>query len=114
MSFVKVFIERSQVASVRSRVIPNTNNELEYQQKIWIYCSFSKFPTEYSIRLPKGIQSYAEGDYIFDIQTNMKPDKYKGLSFDPFLSTTLIPVTSQFLEAFDKLDAQISQQLVKS
>ena len=114
MPFVKVSIERAQVDAVRSRVIPNTNNELEYQQKIWIYRSGSKFPTEYAIRLPKGVHGYPEGDYVFDIQTNMKPDKYQGLAFDAFAPTTLTPVTPQFLDVFDKLDAQLQQQVAKS
>lgn len=107
---VKAFIERAQVDAVRSRTNPNTN-ELEYQQKIWVHKSGSKFPTEYQIRLPVGIKCYTEGDYVFELQTNIKPDKYLGLSFDAFAPTVLIPVTTQFLEVYDKLNAQIYQHL---
>jgi len=113
MSLVKVSVERSQVDSVRSRTIPNSG-ELEFQQKIWVYKSGSKFPTEYQIRLPGGIKFYPEGDYVFDLQTNIKPDKYTGLSFDSFAPTTLKQVTPQFLEAFDKFTDQLYQQLNKS
>lgn len=109
---VKAFIERAQVDAVRSRTIPNTN-ELEYQQKVWVHKSGSKFPTEYQIRLPAGIKCYPEGDYVFELQTNIKPDKYLGLSFDAFAPTALTPVTAAFLDAYDKLNAQIYQQLNK-
>jgi len=113
MSLVKVSVERSQVDSVRTRTIANTG-ELEFQQKIWVYKSGSKFPTEYQIRLPAGIKFYQEGDYVFDLQANIKADKYSGLSFDPFAPTTLKPVTAHFLEAFDKFTDQLYQQLNKS
>jgi len=112
MSLVKVSVERSQVDTVRSRTIPNTG-ELEFQQKIWVYKSGSKFPTEYQIRLPAGIKFYQEGDYVLELQANIKADKYMGMSFDAFAPTVLTPVTPQFLEMFDKVDAQLYQQLHK-
>ncbi len=109
---VKASIERSQVDTVRSRTIPNTG-ELEFQQKIWVYKSGSKFPTEYQIRLPSGTKLYPEGDYVFELQANIKADKYLGMSFDAFAPTVLMLVTPQFLEAFDKADAQLHQLLNK-
>jgi hypothetical protein len=112
MSLVKVFVERAQVDAVRSRKIPNSD-EVEFLQKVWVYKSGSRFPTEYQIRLPAGVRLYPEGDYVLDLQTNVKPDKYLGLSFDPFAPTTLKSVTPQFIEAFDKLSDQLYQQLHK-
>jgi hypothetical protein len=111
MSLVKVFIERAQVDAIRSRAIPNTG-ELEYLQKVWVYKAGSRFPTEYQIRLPAGVKLYPEGDYVLDLQTNIKPDKYLGLSFDPFAPAILRPVTPQFIETFDKLSEQLYQQLL--
>lgn len=113
MPLVKVFVERAQVDTVRSRVIPSTG-ELEFLQKVWVYKTGSKFPTEYQIRLPAGTKFYPEGDYVLELQANIKPDKYMGLSFDAFAATVLTPVTPQFLEAFDKVDGQLYQQLQKT
>jgi hypothetical protein len=112
MSLVKVFVERLQVDTVRSRKIGD-DGELEFLQKIWIYKSGSRFPTQYEIRLPAGIKFYPEGDYVLDLQLNVRPDKYLGLSFDPFAKTVLRPVTTQFIEAFDKVNEQLYQQLQK-
>jgi len=113
MSLVRVFVERAQVDSVRSRTNTNTG-ELEFQQKIWVHKSGSKFPTEFQVRLPAGRKFWEEGDYVFEIQTNIRPDKYLGLSFDPFSPTVLIPVSAQFIEAFEKNSASIYVQLNKS
>lgn len=110
MTLVRAFTERAQVDAIRSRKLPNSD-EIEFQQKIWVYKSGSKFPTEYQIRLPSGVRMYPEGEYVFDIQTNIQPDKYMGLSFNPFAPITLTPVTAQFIEAFDKLNLQIYQSL---
>lgn len=112
MSLVKVSVERAQVDSVRSRAIPNTG-EMEFLQKVWVHKSGSKFPTEYQIRLPSGLKFYQEGDYVFDLQANIRPDKYLGMSFDAFAPTVLTQATPQFLELFDKLQAQLYQQLHK-
>jgi len=113
MSLVKVVVERAQVDAIRSRTIPNTG-EIEYLQKVWVYKTGSRFPTEYQIRLPAGVKLYPEGDYVLDLQTNIKPDKYLGLSFDPFAPITLKPVAAQFIEAFDKLNDQLYQQINKA
>ncbi|ASF48434.1 single-stranded DNA-binding protein [Methylovulum psychrotolerans] len=110
MSLVLAFTERAQTDAVTSRAHPTTG-ELEYQQKIWVYKSGSKFPTEYRIRLPSGVKCYPEGDYAFELQTNIKPDKYGSMSFDGFAPTTLIPVKQPFIDAFNKVSAQIYQQL---
>lgn len=112
MSLVKVLIERPQVDAIRSRINPNTG-EMEYQQKVWIFKHGTQFPTEYQIRLPVAIKLYPAGDYVFDLQANIRPDKYAGLSVDPFSPTTLTSVTPQFLEAFDKLQTQLYQQINK-
>lgn len=112
MSLVKVSVERAQVDTVRTRTIPNTG-EMEFLQKVWVYKSGSKFPTEYQIRLPAGLKFYQEGDYVCDLQANIKPDKYMGMSFDAFAPTVLTPVTPQFLESFDKLNDQLYQQVHK-
>lgn len=112
MSLVKVSVERPQADSVRSRTIPATG-ELEHLQKVWVYKPGSKFPTEYQIRLPAGVKAYQEGDYVCDLQANIRPDKYLGMSFDPFAPTVLTPVSPPFLEAFDKLNDQLYQQLRK-
>lgn len=112
MSLVKVTVERSQVDAVRTRTIPNSG-ELEFLQKVWVHKTGSKFPTEYQIRLPAGVKFYPEGDYVCDLQINIKPDKYLGLSFDAFAPTVLKPITAQFIEAFDKVSEQLYQQLQK-
>ncbi len=112
MPLVKANVERAQVDAVRSRTIPNSS-ELEFLQKIWVYKSGSKFPTEYQIRLPAGVKCYPEGDYVFELQANIRPDKYAGLSFDAFAPTVLLPAPAQFLELFDKLNDQLHQQLHK-
>jgi hypothetical protein len=113
MSLVKVSVERAQVDAIRSRTIPNTG-EIEFLQKVWVHKAGSKYPTEYQIRLPAGVKCYPEGDYVFDLQTNIKPDKYLGLSFDAFSPSVLRPVTPQFLEAFDKYSEQLYKQLQNS
>jgi len=112
MSLVKVSVERAQVDTVRSRTIPNTG-EMEFLQKVWVHKSGSKFPTEYQIRLPSGLKFYPEGDYVCDLQMNIRPDKYMGMSFDAFAPTVLTPATPPFLDAFDKLNDQLYQQLHK-
>ncbi len=112
MPLVKVSVERPQVDAVRSRAIPNTG-EMEFLQKVWVHKFGSKFPTEYQIRLPAGVKCYPEGDYVFELQANIRPDKYAGLSFDAFAPTVLLPATAAFLEAFDKLTEQIYQHLHK-
>lgn len=112
MSLVKVSVERAQVDSVRSRAIPN-RAEMEHLQKVWVYKPGSKFPTEYQIRLPSGLNFYQEGDYVCDLQANIRPDKYLGMSFDAFAPTVLFQATPQFLELFDKTQAQLYQQLHK-
>jgi hypothetical protein len=113
MSLTKVYVERKQVDQVRSRKNPTTE-AMEYQQKAWFYKSGSKFPIEFEIRLPSGVQFYQEGDYVCFLDTNLAPDKYSGLSFAPFSTVTLRAVTAQFLEAFDKLNLQIEEQLNKT
>lgn len=112
MPLVKANVERAQADAARSRTIPNSN-DLEYLQKIWVYKSGSKHPTEYQIRLPAGVKCYPEGDYVFELQANIRPDKYAGLSFDAFAPTVLTPVTPSFLEAFDKFTDQLYQHLQK-
>jgi len=113
MSLTKIYVERKQVDQVRARKNPTTE-VMEYQQKIWVYKSGSKFPVEFEIRLPNGTQFYQEGDYVTYLDTNLAPDKYQGLSFAPFSTTTLLPVTAAFLAEFDKLTAQIEEQLNKT
>jgi len=113
MSLTKVYVERKQVDQVRSRENPTTK-VMEYQQKIWVYKSGSKFPVEFEIRLPHGVQFYQEGDYVTYLDTNLAPDKYQGLSFAPFSTTILRPVSPEFLAAFDKLTLQIEDQLNKT
>jgi len=113
MSLVKIYIERRQVDQVRVRKNPTTEAN-EYQQKVWVYKSGSKFPVEFEIRLPAGVQFYQEGDYVCYLDANLAPDKYQGLSFAPFSTTTLRPVTPAFLDAFDKLTLQIEEQLNKT
>ena len=113
MSLVKVFVERAQVDKVRSRPNPITG-ELEFQQKIWVYKSGSRFPIEMEIRLPSGVKFYQEGDYVLDLSTNLAPDKYASPSFAPFSTYSLTPVTPAFLEAFDKLNSQLYDQLKKA
>lgn len=112
MTLVRAFIERPQVDAVRSRTNANTG-EIEFQQKIWVYKPGSRFPTEYQIRLPAGIKLYPEGEYCFDLQTNIQPDKYHGFSFNAFAPTVLTPVTPQFIEVFDKAQNQLYQLLNK-
>ena len=113
MSLVKVYVERRQVDQVRARKNPTTD-AMEYQQKAWFYKSGSKFPVEFEIRLPAGVQFYQEGDYVCYLDANLAPDKYQGLSFAPFSTVTLRPVTTAFLESFDKLTVQIEEQLNKT
>ncbi|MGZ6005445.1 MAG: hypothetical protein ACXWLH_04820 [Candidatus Saccharimonadales bacterium] len=98
---------------MRSRKHPTTE-ALEYSQMIWVYKSGSKFPVEFEIRLPNGVQFYQEGDYVMYLDTNLSPDKYKGLSFAPFSTTSLRSVTPAFIESFDKLTQQIDEQLNKT
>ncbi len=112
MSLVKVSVERAQVDKVRSRKLPNSD-ELEFQQLVWIYKESSKHPTEYQIRLPSGVKLYPEGDYIADIQANMQPDKYQGMSINPFAATTLVPATPEFLKFYDHLQTQLVENFNK-
>lgn len=113
MSLTKVYVERKQVDQVRARENPTTK-AMEYQQKAWFYKSGSKFPVEFEIRLPQGVQFYQEGDYVCYLDTNLAPDKYQGLGFAPFSTVTLRPVTAAFLVEFEKLNLQIDDHLNKT
>lgn len=112
MALAKASIEPGQVQAVRFRKIPKSD-QLEYLQNIWVYKLGSRFPTEYQIRLPSGLQFYSEGDYIFDLQANMRPDRYKSLSVDAFAPTVLYPATPEFLKLFDKITEQLYQHYIQ-
>jgi len=112
MSIVKVQVERSQVDKARSRKLPYSD-ELEFQQPVWIYKTSSLHPTEYTVRLPSGVKLYPAGDYVADIQDNMQPDKYGGMSINPFAPLPLIPATPEFFQYFDKLQIQLMEQVNK-
>jgi hypothetical protein len=112
MSFVKVHVERSQVDKVMSRTNKITG-ELEFQQPVWIYKTSSFHPTEFTIRLPSGVKLYPAGDYVADIQDTMQPDRYGGMSVNPFQPLPLIPATPEFLQYFDKLQVQLLEQVNK-
>ncbi len=112
MSIVKVSVERSQTDKARSRTNAATG-EIEYQQPVWVYRTFSKHPTEFVVRLPAGVKLYPEGDYFTDIQANMVADKYQGMSVNPFSPMVLVPATPPFVEFYDKLQAQLVEQFNK-
>lgn len=114
MSLVKVEVERSQVDSVRTRVFgEGADSRTIYQQKIWVYKSGSKHPTEYEIQLPDGVKLYESGSYVVDLQANMERSKYGSFSFGAFLSTKLYPVNQNFIDNLDKMENALYDQLHK-
>lgn len=106
MPLVKVAVERHQVNEVSTRTNKLTG-ELEFQQKAWVYKYGSRFPTEYLFRLPPGVKFYPEGDYVMELQANIQPDKYLGMSINPFAPVILISVSADFLAAYDKAIEQV-------
>lgn len=114
MSLVKVEIERIQTESVRKRTFGDAPQQRTiFLQKIWMYRSGSKHPTEYEIQLPEGVTSYPSGLYVFDIQATTEPSKYGALSFAGFSSTTLYPVNQNYVDNLDKMENALFEQLHK-
>lgn len=110
MSLIQVTVDHVQSQNVRSRVSPA--GFTEYSQRAYFWTG-GKFPIEMQIRLPDGVQFYQAGDYVADIGLQLSPDKYGSLSLRPFSITTLIPVSTQFIDAFVQAGQKINEQLKK-
>lgn len=87
---LKVLIEPN---SILDPVTGNKNGR-DYcilQQKVRIFQPGSSFPDSFNIVLPKGVQSYPPGEYIWDISADIIRSSFDSPSLSR--SVKLIPLT---------------------
>lgn len=109
---IKVTVSPDSPSSVRVRTGEKNGRQWRMvEQRIWIHKPGQPYPENFAITLPDGANPYQAGDYMLDFESMLARGRFDSIGLNDRGGVHLIPVTAAYIQAYEKLTAQMNAQL---